>query len=386
MRRQIDVITVGRSDFGIYTPVLDELAAAPNWDVGLIVSGGHLDDKAGISLNEIEASGHTIREKLPLEVPGDDSDPARISEKMGVATRSLARAYRHRQPDLAIVLGDRYEMFALCTAIVPFDIPIAHIHGGELSFGAIDEVFRHAITKMSHLHFTATQEYADRVVQMGEEPWRVTVSGAPGLDVVRTTKLPTRQEIEEKFSLDLSTPPILVTIHPVTRQNSSTEDQIGALLSALHTRSEPIVFSAPNLDSGADTIRNAIADFVKTRDNASMVENFGHAFYFAMLRDCAAVVGNSSSGLIETPLFEVPTLNIGDRQSGRTRASNVVDVPCTKHDIEKGLSAISESSFRKGLVGMVNPYGDGHAAARIVEKLNTVEFGSALTQKIFFDG
>lgn len=383
MSRRIDVITVGRSDFGIYRPVLDALAADGNWDVGLIVSGGHLDETTGVSLQEIEKSGHAIRAKIPLANTHDDA--AGMGETMGAATAALSRFYRDNKPDCVLVLGDRYEMMAFTAALVPFNVPIAHIHGGELSFGAIDDVFRHAITKMSHLHFAATADYGSRIIRMGEEPWRVTVSGAPGLDTAHGLALPSRAALEQQFGLDLSTPPILVTYHPVTRQLDDLDDQVGALMSALAERPEPIIFTAPNLDAGGLALRAAIERFVADRTNATLVESFGHANYFAILREAVAAVGNSSSGLIETPAFKLPTLNIGDRQQGRTRAKNVVDVACTHADISRGLLQILQPDFRARLADLENPYGNGNAAKRIVAKLNSVDYNSDLTNKLFFD-
>jgi UDP-hydrolysing UDP-N-acetyl-D-glucosamine 2-epimerase len=384
MIKRVDFITVGRSDYGIYKPVIRKFDASSRWDAGLVVSGGHLDEKTGVSLQEIMDDGFTIRARIPLT--GNGKSPAAISQDMSDAIRGLARLYAGERPDLVFVLGDRSEMFAFTGALVPFNIPIAHIHGGELSFGAIDDVFRHAITKMSHLHFAATRDYADRIIRMGEEPWRVTVSGAPGLDALRSVILPDRAMLEKRFNLDLSESPILATFHPVTRQMDSVEDQVSVFLQALSERPEPIIITAPNLDSGHTVIRSAYERFLKQNPRARLVENFGHENYLAMLKETLAMVGNSSSGLIETPSFQLPTLNIGDRQKGRTRARNVVDVANNLEAVREGLQRILDPAFRQSLSGLENPYGDGHAAERIFEKMNPLQLDEKLVAKPFYDG
>ena len=384
MTRRVDFITVGRSDYGIYKPVIRAFDASSRWDAGLVVSGGHLDETAGVSLQEIMADGFAIRARIPLRSGGNG--PVATNQAMSDAISGLARLYAEERPDLVFVLGDRSEMFAFTGALVPFNIPIAHIHGGELSFGAIDDVFRHAITKMSHLHFAATREYADRIIRMGEEPWRVTVSGAPGLDALRSMVLPDRAVLEKRFNIDLSEPPILATFHPVTRQADSIEDQVSVFLRALSERPEPVIITAPNLDSGHEVIRSAYERFLRQNPRAKLVESFGHENYLAMLRETLAMVGNSSSGLIETPSFQLPTLNIGDRQKGRTRARNVVDVAHNLDAIREGLQRILDPEFRQSLSGLKNPYGDGHAAERIITRANEIPLDEKLVAKVFHDG
>jgi UDP-hydrolysing UDP-N-acetyl-D-glucosamine 2-epimerase len=381
--RSILAVTVGRSDFGVCRPVLDRMAAAPTLDYSLLVSGAHLSKAAGGTIDQILSENRPITARIPL--PESAGGQAGMAAAMGAALSGAADVFAARRPDILLVLGDRFEMFAIAAAAVPFNIPIAHIHGGELSFGAIDDVFRHAITKMAHLHFAATADYAARIVRMGEEPWRVIVSGAPGLDNVRNAALPDRETLAARFAIPLDRPPLLVTFHPVTRQVDDAVAQVSALLEALSQVDMPIVFTAPNADAGADAIRGEIERFRQSRPNVHLVENFGTLNYLAMLREAAVVVGNSSSGLIETPSFQVPTVNIGDRQLGRTRAANVIDVGTTAPEILAGIHSALDPAFRASLTGMVNPYGDGHAAEKIVEVLETVPLDAKLVAKRFHD-
>lgn len=381
--RKIFVATVGRSDYGLSRPVLDQLAAEPSIEYGLIVTGGHLSARSGQTVTEIEGENRPIVSLIPSrETLGE---PHAMAAATGEILAAAADVFEDNKPDLLLVLGDRFEMFAIAAAAVPFNIPTAHIHGGELSYGAIDEVFRHAITKMSHLHFASTAENGARIVRMGEDPWRVTVSGAPGLDNILKQSLPDRATLSARFGIPLSSPPILVTFHPVTRQFGDVTAQIGELLHALSTFSQTTVITAPNADAGSDLIRAALDDFRLGRPNVFLVENLGSANYLAMLRESAILVGNSSSGIVEAPSFHLPTVNIGDRQLGRTRASNVIDVQCERGAIIEAITRGLTADFRASLSGTVNPYGDGHAAERIVNVLRSIPLDFRLTMKRFFE-
>jgi UDP-hydrolysing UDP-N-acetyl-D-glucosamine 2-epimerase len=382
--RTILVPTVGRSDFGIGRQIMERIAATPGLRYELLVSGAHLSTASGMTVRELEAEGRPIGGRILL--PDSHGSEAATSAAMGVALAGAAAFLSESRPDMMLLIGDRFEMFAIAAAAVPLNIPLAHVHGGEVSFGSTDEVFRHAITKMAHLHFPTTAEYAARIERMGEEPWRVTVAGAPSLDNVRLATLPSRQELSQRFGLPLDEPPLLVTYHPVTRRPGEAERQVEALLGALAQISRPVVITAPNADAGSDVIRREIERFVVQHQRSWLVESFGSLNYLAMLRESAAMVGNSSSGLIETPAFELPTVNIGDRQEGRTRGRNVIDVEASTEAILAGMRQALDPVFRSGLSGMANPYGDGHAAERIVEVLAKVEFGARLIVKRFYDG
>jgi UDP-hydrolysing UDP-N-acetyl-D-glucosamine 2-epimerase len=382
-KRNILVITVGRSDYGISRQILDRISETEGLEYSLLVSGAHLSEAGGYTVREIELDNRPISAQVPL--PDTHGSAAAMAHAMAAALSGAAAHFSLNRPDIVLVIGDRFEAFAIAAATVPFNLPLAHVHGGEVSFGAIDESFRHAITKMSHVHFAATREYANRIIQMGEEPWRVHLSGAPSLDNLRRAVLPTRDELEERFKLDLHRPPLLVTFHPVTRQMDQARKQIQNLLNALRQFDIPIVITAPNADNGSDLIRAELNQFAAERHSVTLIETFGSLNYLAMLRESAAMIGNSSSGLIETPAFILPTVNIGDRQEGRTRASNVIDVNAETGDIAAGLRKALSPEFRQSLVGLVNPYGQGVASDIIVDVLAKLDVDQRLLSKRFHD-
>lgn len=382
-KRRVLAVTVARSDYGIYRPVLDAIEAQEALDLELLVSGAHLAEGGEATFAEILADKRKIVAKVPL--PPTGGDPQGAGFAMAEALAGGCRVLWDRRPDLLLVLGDRFEMFAFAASAVPLGIPIAHVHGGELSYGAIDEVCRHAITKMAHLHFAATEEYGRRLRQMGEEPWRVTVSGAPALDTMRKRELPDRSALSERFGIPLDQPPILVTYHPVTRNAAAGVEEFRMLTRVLEATGLPLVLTGPNADSGADSLRKELFDFVARLDRAHFVESFGAENYLAMLREAACVVGNSSSGIIETPSFHLPAVNVGNRQAGRTRAPNVIDVDASAEAITAGVAKALDPEFRRSISGIVSPYGDGHAGERIAAALASTILNSKLMQKKFID-
>jgi UDP-hydrolysing UDP-N-acetyl-D-glucosamine 2-epimerase len=381
--RRIAVVTVGRSDYSAYVPVLDALDREPTIEVSLIVAGAHLSSKGGHSVRDIVASGRSIAGRVPMLLSGDGPEDAAIA--MGLGTIGFAHSFARDRPDLLLVLGDRFEMHAAVVASVPFNIPVAHLHGGELSFGAIDDAFRHSITKMSHLHFAATDVFAKRLMAMGEEPWRITVTGAPALDAIRTMPLPSRADVAERFFLRLDVPPLLVTHHPTTRDLEAGKSELRELLAALQQSGRPIVFTAPNADPGGGLARTMISEFVEGYTWAVLIENFGPGFYFAMLREAAAMIGNSSSGIIEAGSFELPVVNIGSRQEGRPRGPNVIDATPDCQAIACAIKRATSASFRRTLVGMTNLYGDGMAAGRVVSVLKQTPVDARLVTKRFYE-
>lgn len=381
-RRRVLVATVGRSDYGIYRPVLRALGEHPRLEPSLVVSGAHLNGPEPTRA-EIDQDGWPIAAEIATRRTGGAATD--VGAAMGEILAGATHALVEHRPDILLVLGDRFEMFAIAAAAVPLDVPIGHIHGGELSFGAIDEVFRHAITKMAHLHFVATAEYGRRVEQMGEEPWRVVVSGAPALDTALHRALPDRATLEARFGLDLAEPPILVAYHPVTRVASDGAAQLRDVLAVLAASDRPLVITGPNADAGADALRDEIARFVSATPRARFVESFGSEAYLAMLREAACLVGNSSSGIIETPSFELPTVNIGLRQAGRTRAPNVIDCAPSREEIASALTRALDPAFRQSLQGMRSPYGEGRAGAVIAHTLAEQALDERLLRKLFVD-
>lgn len=384
--RRIGVVTVARSDYGILRPLLRRIDQAPNLELSLVAGGMHLAPEFGNTIDEIVTDGFEIAHSAEFLSPSDR--PGDIARSMGRGTIRFAEAYERLRPDLLVVLGDRFEMQAAALAAVPFLIPIAHIAGGALSGGAIDDAFRHAITKLSSLHFVETEPYAKRVVQMGEEPWRVHTTGALGLDNLNEVERLSLDELNRRFDLglDADDPPLLVTFHPVTREYAETRRYMEALLAALEACSHPLVFTYPNADTNGRVIIEMIEAFVQDHPRARCVPHFGTVGYFSLMKHAAAMVGNSSSGIVEAASFKLPVVNIGTRQAGRLAPGNVVTTGSGRDEILDGIRKATAPDFRDGLKALVNPYGDGRAAERMVEVLRSVELGtSRLIQKRFHD-
>jgi UDP-N-acetylglucosamine 2-epimerase (non-hydrolysing)/GDP/UDP-N,N'-diacetylbacillosamine 2-epimerase (hydrolysing) len=381
--RRIAVVTGSRADYGIYTPLLRRLRDEPAVTVVLLVTGAHLSAEFGMTVRAIEADGFEIAERIDMQV-GPDT-PEAISRSTALAVSGFAAAFARRRPDLLVVLGDRLEMLAAATASLPFKIPVAHIHGGEATEGAIDDAVRHALTKMSHLHFAALEIYADRIIQMGESPWRVTVSGAPGLDhLVDFTPL-SRAELQRACGVRVADGTVIVTYHPVTLEYEQTAWQMAELLAALREVRTPVVFTFPGADTGSRTIIEAARRYVAEAPDAQLTVSLGTRGYLSLLSHAAAMVGNSSSGILEAASFRLPVVNIGTRQQGRVRGKNVLDVGYTRAEIAAAMRTAVSREFRTSLADLVNPYGDGRAAERIVDRLRSVELGDALLRKRFHD-
>ena len=379
--RTIGVVTVSRSDYGAYLPVLRKIQEDPGVKLHLIAAGMHLSPEFGLTVQAIEADGFEVSERVEMLLSSDT--PQGVSKSMGLGLIGFAQAYDRVLPDVLLVLGDRFEMHAGALAALPFKIPIAHIHGGEISEGAFDDALRHSITKLSHLHFVSTEEYARRVMQMGEEPWRVSVSGAPSLDNLRNVALLGRQELEARFGLFLKGDPLLVTYHPVTLEYEQTEWQMSELLAAIQALDLPVVFTLPNADTNGRVIKRMMENCVKEHPKARIVDNLGTQGYFSLMACAVAMVGNSSSRIIEAPSFKLPVVNIGTRQDGRVRSKNVLDVGYSRAEIREAITRAISPGFRAGLDGLVNPHGDGHAAERIVGKLKETKLGEELLVKRF---
>ena len=381
--RTIGVVSVARSDYGIYLPVLRRIEAEPEFKLLLYVSGMHISPEFGLTVRRIESDGFTIHERIEMLLSSDS--PEGVSNSMGLGTLGFAQSFGRQRPDLLLVLGDRFEMHSAVVAAVPFKMPVAHIHGGELSEGAIDDGLRHSITKLSHLHFVSNEAHARRVRQMGEEPWRIVVSGAPSLDNLKATTLLTRDQLERQFNLRLEAPFLLVTYHPTTLEPEETQKQVTDLLLALDDCGMPTVFTYPNADAQGRMIIELIREFVANRNDSQVVANLGTQGWFSLMNLAAAMVGNSSSGILEAPSFELPVVNIGTRQRGRLRAENVIDVGYSRSEIRVAILCAVAPGFRAKLTGLVNPYGDGQAADRIVQTLREVEINNKLLLKHFHD-
>ena len=338
---RVGVITTSRADYGIYQPLLRELSAAEDVDFGLLVSGTHLSDKHGYTIQEIQAAGYPIWATVP-SVPADYG-PGDISRATGETLAGFAHAFTelHADLDFVIALGDRYEMFAAVAATVPFNLKVVHLHGGETTLGAIDEKYRHAITAMSSIHFPSTDLYGERVAGIIGSTASVLVVGSVSLDGLDEMKLPCSQEIAERFGIDFGEPTILVTMHPETVAYQRNESFARTLCQALDRLSEryQIVVTLPNADTMGEIIRQQFYQLRDSNQRIKLVENFGKVGYFAAMKYAKLLIGNTSSGLLEAPSLGRYAINLGDRQAGRARSANVIDVP---YDVERILQAVAE--------------------------------------------
>lgn len=381
--RTVGVVTGTRADYGIYRPVLRQMERT-GLSFELYVCGMHLAREFGHSVDAIERDGFPIAERIETLLAGDT--PEAIATSIGLGAIGFARMFARRRPDILMLLGDRTEMLSAGTAALPFVIPIAHLHGGELTEGVIDDAIRHALSKMSHIHFVSAEAYRDRLVRMGENPERVHVTGAPGLDNVHAARRLDDAALAAAIGLPLAPAPLLVTFHPETLDYRNTAAHVAELLSALDGANLPAVFTYPNADAQGRTIAGAIEQFAATRPHCRVVRNLGTDAYLSLMARAAAMVGNSSSGIIEAASFRLPVVNIGDRQRGRLRPANVIDVTPERAPIEAAIRRAVDPAFRAALNGLKNPYGDGRAAERIVEVLRTAELGPSLIEKRFYDG
>jgi UDP-hydrolysing UDP-N-acetyl-D-glucosamine 2-epimerase len=377
-RRKIAVVTTSRADYGhLYWPLLT-LAERGDVDSQLIVLGAHLSSEFGKTVAEIEKDGFPIAARVECLL-SSDSDVG-MAKTIGVAVLGLAEHLGVIRPDILLLIADRYEMLAPASVALALRVPIAHIEGGETSEGAIDDAVRNALTKMAHIHFTSTEEARERVIAMGEEEWRVHRAGAPSLDHLRRSTLLSRPELEKKLGCDLGAPPILVSYHPVTLAKDTLEET-DALFAALDELSEPLFFCYPNADAGSRKLIDRTKKFLGTRGNGRLFVNLDAVTYWSLLRQVQVFVGNSSSGIMETGSFALPTVNVGMRQQGRERGENVLDAGNNSSAIVSAIRVAQNAEFRASLRGMSNVYGDGTASEKIAEVLASVPLGKELLVK-----
>jgi UDP-hydrolysing UDP-N-acetyl-D-glucosamine 2-epimerase len=383
MARTIGVVTVARSDYGHLVPLLEALRGTPGITLQLYVAGAHLSPRFGSTVRAIEAGGWPISARIETTSASDEA--VDVAAGVGAGVAGFARAFARGRPELLVLLGDRTEMLAAAVAALPLVIPVAHLHGGEVTEGAIDEQARHAITKLAHLHFPAAEPYARRIRQMGEEPWRVHCVGAPGLDRFARRAAMSREELAHRIGLPLRRPTLIVTFHPVTLEPGEAGAHCTELAGALEMVDGDVIITYPGADTAYDAVIRRLESLAATRPGTRMIPALGDDGYHALLQEADVMVGNSSSGLIEAPSFALPVVNVGIRQRGRVRAANVIDVGHGREEIAAGIRRALEPGFRAGLRGLVNPYGDGHAAPRIARVLREAELGPRLLRKRFVD-
>jgi len=381
-RRKVCVVTGSRAEYGLLYWVLHDLREEPSLELALVVTGMHLAPQFGLTVREIEKDGFHIARRVDIGL-GDDTRGG-IARSVGLGVAGMSEAYEALQPDIVLVLGDRVEILAAVQAALIHRIPVAHIAGGDTSEGAIDENIRHAITKMSHLHLVTSEQSAARVRQLGENPHHVHVVGSPGLDHLRRRPLLSRAELESALGATLGAHNLLVTFHPVTLEPDNGMSQFEEMLSALDGLPPDVTlwFTNPNADAGGVGFANTLAGWVRARQNRARVyESLGQLRYLSLMAQVDAVVGNSSSGLYEAPSFEVTTVDIGNRQKGRLAANSVRHVAPDRVAIRAAI----DQALKSRPVGVVNPYGDGHSAQRIVALLCAIAEPEALLHKPFHE-
>jgi len=377
---RICVITGTRAEYGLLRWVMDGINKSETLELQIIVTGMHLSPEFGMTVNDIEYDGFQVNKKLEMLLSSDT--PVGVTKSTGLATISFADAFNELSPDIVILLGDRFELLAASTAAMIACIPIAHIHGGETTEGAFDEAIRHSITKMSHLHFVAADPYRQRVIQLGENPKYVFNVGGLGVDNIKKLKLLNLKELEKSLSFKLLEKNFIITFHPVTLENNSSEAQMSELLKSLdELKDVGLIFTMPNSDTDGRVIFKLVEDFCRARTNAANYKSLGQLRYLSCLKYCDVVIGNSSSGLLEAPSFKIPTVNIGDRQKGRIVAKSVINCHAKSQNISEAISNALALKSKNDLVDIKNPYGNGGASQRIVNILEKINLNGIIKKK-----
>ena len=384
MKRKICVFTGGRAEYGILLPLLKILQAKKNIDLTILVSGMHLSREFGLTYKEIEKDGFECTEKVEMILSSDN--PRSTCKSMGLGMISFSDALTRLNPDFLVVLGDRFESMSVVTTAMVCRIPVAHIQGGEMTLGAIDDHIRHCITKMSYLHFVTTGEYMNRVIQLGEAPERVFNVGALNVDSMKKIDILTKKKLEIEINFPIDERTILVTFHPITLENDTSEKYFSNLIMAIKkARNLRIIFTYTNADTEGRVINAMIDQYVEENPKTSIAfSSLGQLKYISCLKYIGAIVGNSSSGIIETPTFKTPTVNIGDRELGRVMAKNVI---CCSHDAMSIKNAIDKSlslEFKSSLKDMINPYEKKNTAVAIADILTKIEIPESI-KKTFYD-
>lgn len=384
--RKICVITGTRAEYGLLSRLMKMIQDDQDTQLQIVATNMHLSPKFGNTYQEIENDGFTIDYKIPIIDDNDKDDAVTTVKSMAKALAGFADAYNELKPDLVVVLGDRYEILAAAEAALIERIPIAHIHGGEITEGAYDDAIRHSITKMSHLHFASTEAYRKRIIQLGEQPDHVFYTGALGIENIKHLHLMNKAEIEKEIGFEIDCNTILVTYHPVTLGNRTAKDDIDDFISALEERKDlRIIFTMPNSDTGSQFIVEAVNGFVeRNHGRAKAFKSLGVVRYLSVMKQVAAVVGNSSSGIVEVPSFGIPTLNIGDRQKGRIQAESTYNCMPAKESVLNGLNKVLSKEFRELAAKVHNPYEKANTAEEIFKVISTYPL-EQLNQKHFYD-
>ena len=381
---KICIATGTRAEYGLLKPLIEKISADDEFTLQLLVTGAHLSPEFGLTYRQIEFDGYRIDAKVEMLLSSDTEEG--ITKSMGLGMIGYADAFKQLSPDLLVILGDRYEMLAVASTALIFRIPIAHIHGGELTEGAYDDAIRHAITKMSALHFTSTEVYRQRVIQLGEQPERVYNVGAIGLDNIRSLQLLSRDELEKELNITFNRFNYLVGFHPETLSHQSVEVQFNELLQAIDEQTDSFfIFTKANADTNGRIINQMMETYVNKHPEKSVLfASLGTLRYLSVMTQVTAVLGNSSSGIVEAPSIPTATINIGDRQKGRIQAESIINCNANKEEIVSAFQKVKSEGFRKKIKDVVNPYGNGTASNQIMKIFRTISF-DRLSHKTFYD-
>lgn len=381
--RKICVITTNRAEYGLLYWLMQGIKSDPFFQLQVVVTGAHLSAEFGSTIDRIREDGFKVDRSFDLELFGDKV--LDITHSLALALDGFGASFQTLKPDLIVILGDRFEILGAATAALIANIPVAHLHGGELSEGVIDDAIRHSVTKLSHLHFAAAEPYRNRIIQLGEQPERVFMVGGLGIDNINKIHLLTRPELEKAIGLPFNKHNLLITYHPETLDSGKAGDQIGQLLAALDKQADTnLIFTMPNADTGHRIIVDKIQSFVQARENRSiLIPSMGQLNYLSTMKLVDAVVGNSSSGIIEAPSFGIGTINIGKRQDGRIRASSIIDCDTSEEGITKAFTELYSSFFQEQLKNVVNPYGTGGAAEKILSVLKEVDMNDLIIKRFY---
>ncbi|MGE5628574.1 MAG: UDP-N-acetylglucosamine 2-epimerase [Solirubrobacterales bacterium] len=378
--KKIMVVTGTRAEYGLLYWTMKEIEQDDDLKLQLTVTGNHLVKDYGYTVEQINKDGFNIDEEIDMIINSDKKSS--IVKSMGLEIIQMAQCFDRLKPDLLLILGDRYETFTAATCAMMMNIPIAHMNGGESTEGAVDEQIRHAITKMAHIHFAGAEYYRERIVKMGEESWRVFNVGQAGIENIMRLNLMDKSQLERELNISFNKPVFLITYHPETIGSLSVLQQINNLLDALIDYDAILIFTYPNADFGSKVIIEKINQFVKSNNNAYVYQSLGSKKYLSLLKYADIMIGNSSSGIIESPAFKIPVVNIGDRQKGRLRNSNIVDSGCKKEEIKEAIDKVLYSKeFKEGLEHIKNLYGDGNVSKKIVSILKSVAIDEKLLSK-----
>ncbi|SHM61043.1 UDP-N-acetylglucosamine 2-epimerase [Gracilibacillus kekensis] len=377
-KRNICVITGTRADYGIYYPIISTINENENLNLQILATGMHLSPYHGNTLKEIENDHFTISDKVDILLQGSTGE--NMAKSIGIGIIGMTQSFQRLKPDIVLVLGDRGEMLSAAISASHMNIPVAHIHGGEVS-GSIDESVRHAITKLSHIHFPSTDLSAERISKLGEDQWRIFKVGAPRIDTIKTQETPQTEDVLLKHNIVLNNKDYyLFVFHPVTTEVNDVKSQIQICMSSLSQLGKDVIIIMPNSDAGNEDIIIEYENYKKYK-YFHFVTNFSPMEYLTILKNSLAIIGNSSSGIIEAASFKKPVINIGNRQIGRERSENVIDVDCNKDDLLKAIKMMDTQAFSQKLTEVKNVYGEGNASQKIIEVITSIEIDNALINK-----